>query len=233
MDYSYIDENLSKIEGVIRRVCRETDREYDGVSIVAAVKSATPEEIDHLHLKLGVCDVGENRVQQLLEHYEKINLDGLRIHFIGTLQTNKVKYIADKVYMIQSLDSLKLAHEINKRCEKIGKIMNVLIEINCGEEENKSGISPADAESLALELGGLKNLRLCGFMTMAPKCPSDEVYRGYFKSTRQLCEKIWRDTLGRTDKMIMSMGMSDSLAPAIAEGATVVRPGRSLFHHDQ
>jgi pyridoxal phosphate enzyme (YggS family) len=229
MDHSYIDKNLSRIREQLECACLNTGRDVSDVSIVAAVKSADASEIDHLHLQLGICDVGENRVQQLLEHYGQINREGLRIHFIGTLQTNKVKYIADKVYMIQSLDSMKLALEIDKRCKNIGKIMNVLIEINSGEEENKSGISPAEAEKFALELQTLENIRLCGFMTMAPRCESDEKYRLYFSNTRQLCDGIWRNTLGRKDKMIMSMGMSDSFVPAVMEGATVIRPGRSLF----
>ena len=229
MDHSYIDKNLSRIKEQLESACRDVGRDAADVSIVAAVKSADAAEIDHLHLQLGICDVGENRVQQLLEHYEQINREGLRIHFIGTLQTNKVKYIVDKVHMIQSLDSAKLAVEIDKRCKKIGKIMDVLIEINSGEEENKSGISPAEAESFAVELKSLENIRLCGFMTMAPRCESDEKYRQYFRNTRLLCDRIWRETLGRTDEMIMSMGMSESFVPAVMEGATVIRPGRSLF----
>ena len=228
MDHSYIDKNLARIRKDISDACRSVGRDEGDISIVAAVKSADAQEIDHLH-SLGICDVGENRVQQLLEHYEAIDREGLRIHFIGTLQTNKVKYIADKVAMIQSLDSMKLALEINKRAAKVGRVIDVLIEINSGEEENKSGVSPSEAERLALDILPLENIRLCGFMTMAPRCEDEEQYTRYFDSTRRLCEKIWYDTLGKTERPVLSMGMSESFIPAIKAGATVIRPGRSLF----
>ncbi|MBQ9162405.1 MAG: YggS family pyridoxal phosphate-dependent enzyme [Clostridia bacterium] len=228
MDHSYIDKNLERIRADIAAACHDSGRAND-VTIVAAVKSADADEIDYLHRQLGICDVGENRVQQLLEHYAAIDREGLRIHFIGTLQTNKVKYIVDKVAMIQSLDSMKLALEINKRAEKIGKVIDVLIEINSGEEENKSGISPSDAEQFALDIASLSNIRLCGFMTMAPRCSSEEEYTAYFENTKRLCDRIWYDVLCRTDKPILSMGMSESLISAVKAGATVIRPGRSLF----
>ena len=228
MDYSYIDKNLSRIQSDISNACRNVGRNEKDVSIVAAVKSADADEINHL-ISLGICDVGENRVQQLLEHYEAIDRKDVRIHFIGTLQTNKVKYIVDKVSMIQSLDSMKLALEINKRASKVGRVIDVLIEINSGEEENKSGVSPKDAEQLALDVLPLENINLCGFMTMAPRCESEEKYKEYFDRTRSLCEKIWYGTLKRTDIPILSMGMSESFIPAIKSGATVIRPGRSLF----
>ena len=228
MDYSYIDKNLSRIRNDISDACRAVGRDANDISIVAAVKSADAGEINHLH-SLGICDIGENRVQQLLEHYEAIDREGIRIHFIGTLQTNKVKYIVDKVAMIQSLDSIKLALEINKRAARVGRIIDVLIEINSGEEENKSGVSPKDAEQLALDVLPMESINLCGFMTMAPRCESEEKYAEYFDRTKRLCEKIWYDTLKRTDTPVLSMGMSESFIPAIKSGATVIRPGRSLF----
>lgn len=231
MDHSYIDRNLARIRKDIADACRQVGRSEEDVLIVAAVKSADAEEIDHLH-RLGICNVGENRVQQLLEHYEAIDREGLNVHFIGTLQTNKVKYIVDKVAMIQSLDSMKLATEINKRADRVGRVIDVLIEINSGEEENKSGVSPADAEQLALDILPLQNIRLCGFMTMAPRCETEAEYVKYFDSTKQLCEKIWYGTLQRTNAPVLSMGMSESFIPAIKAGATVIRPGRSLFAKD-
>ncbi len=201
--------------------------------LMAAIKSATVDEINHLHRHLGVHDVGENRVQQLLERYESLDREGLRIHFIGTLQRNKVKYIIDKVDMIQSLDSEPLAREIQRQATRVGRTVDVLIEINSGREEQKSGISPEVAEALALAVTGgeYPHLRLRGFMTMAPV--SDEAgYRRYFSETRTLACGIWERlrAAGRVQgEPVLSMGMSDSYIPAAAEGATLVRVGRGLF----
>ena len=224
----YLDDNAAKIHRVIEESCRETGRTADEVLVVAAIKSATVEEIAYVHENCGVRAVGENRVQQLLERYEALRDMGVDIHFIGTLQTNKVKYIIDKVSMIQSLDSEKLAAEIQKQAAKHGSTMRVLIEINSGNEESKSGVLPHEAEVLAKALASYDRLQLCGFMTMAPR--GDEAsYRRCFGETRQLCQHIWRDVLKRTDEMVLSMGMSESYGWAVAEGATIVRPGRVLF----
>jgi pyridoxal phosphate enzyme (YggS family) len=201
------------------------------VTLLAAVKYATPEQIDALIAHCGVCDVGENRVQQLLEHYEAMQEKArARFHFIGSLQTNKVKYIADKVCMIHSLDSCKLAAEIEKQCAKIGKVMDVLVEINSGREENKGGIMPEDAADFCLALRDFPHLKLRGFMTMAPKCEKIEEYRKFFAETYQNALDIWQkklDNIGGTP--ILSMGMSASFEAAIMEGATMVRVGGALF----
>jgi pyridoxal phosphate enzyme (YggS family) len=151
------------------------------------------------------------------------------MHFIGTLQTNKVKYIVDKVDMIHSLDSEKLAAEIDKQCKKIGKIMNVLCEINCGREEMKSGLMPEDVEEFCMSLEKYTNLKLCGFMTMAPKCEKNDEYIKYFSETAHLVLDIWHKKLDNIYKPVLSMGMSDSFEAAIAAGSTIVRVGRGLF----
>ena len=151
------------------------------------------------------------------------------MHFIGTLQKNKVKYIIDKVSMIHSVDSLSLAAEIEKQAAKHGIVMDILVEINSGMEENKSGISPDDAAAFCQEIGQFSHLKLCGFMTMAPKCEKNEEYRKYFRKTSQLCLDIWQKTLHNIGRPILSMGMSDSFEVAIEEGADIVRVGRALF----
>ncbi len=177
----------------------------------------------------GVRHIGENRVQQLLEHYEGLNDKSVDIHFIGTLQTNKVKYIIDKVSMIHSVDTYKLACEINKQAAKHGIKMNVLIEVNCAEEQSKSGALPSEVRDLSLQLSSLENIRLCGFMTMARRCENKADYLKYFGDTYRLADDIWKNDLGYTDKPIISMGMSESFEEAIASGADIVRVGRSLF----
>ena len=226
-EYGYIQRNLERIKNQISDAEKRVGREGN-VMLLAAVKYAEPEEIDKL-IELGVTDIGENRVQQLLEHYEKINKEKVNIHFIGTLQTNKVKYIIDKVCMIHSLDSLKLAAEIDKQAKKSGIVMDVLVEINSGEEESKSGILPADAERFCMELGQFSSLKLRGFMTMAPKCEKKEDYLKYFGQTYAQVLDIWTKKLHNIDRPIISMGMSDSFEEAIVSGSDIVRIGRGLF----
>jgi pyridoxal phosphate enzyme (YggS family) len=177
-----------------------------------------------------VHDIGENRVQALLEKWEALDKENLRVHFIGSLQKNKVKYIADKVCMIHSLDSVELAREIDKQCKKHGKVMDVLVEINCACEQSKGGVAPEHAEALCQALAELEHVRLRGFMTMAPKCPEKTQYYKYFSETFALCLDIWTKKLHNIDMpMIMSMGMSNSYDVGIACGSTLVRVGSSLF----
>ncbi len=230
-DLSYMNQNVAVIREQIeaarqRSIARFGDRE---VMLLAAVKYTDTEHINYLHRELGVRDIGENRVQQLLEHWETLDREGLRVHFIGKLQSNKVKYIIDKVTMIHSLDSLSLAKEIDRHAARHGLVMDVLVEINSGREENKSGISPEEAADFCLALADFPHLKLCGFMTMAPKCEKNEEYRKYFQETFDLCLDIWQKKLYNIDRPIMSMGMSGSFEPAIEEGSTIVRIGRALF----
>ena len=226
MAFSYVDENLAAIRARIDEAAKRSGGRE--VTLVAAVKYTDTDHINYLH-SLGVNDIGENRVQQLLEHWDALNRENLRVHFIGTLQKNKVKYIIDKVSMIHSLDSLSLAQEIERQAAKRGLVMDVLVEINSGMEENKSGISPDEAAAFCEELGQFSHLNLRGFMTMAPKCEKNEEYRKYFRKTSQLCLDIWQKTLHNIGRPILSMGMSDSFEVAIEEGADIVRVGRALF----
>lgn len=230
MDYTYLERNLARVKADLVSACEAGGYDPQGVLLTAAIKSADVGEINHLHTVLGVHVVGENRVQQLLERYEKLEREGLSIHFIGTLQTNKVKYIIDKVDMIQSLDSEKLAREIEKQAAKVGRVMDVLIEINSGSEISKSGIEPSEARDFAHRLvsGDYPHIRLRGFMTMAPKSTEAE-YRAIFGRVRELCQSIWAELPMADERMELSMGMSESYMPAAAEGATMVRVGRGLF----
>ena len=228
MGYEYIERNLRDVREKIDAACKKAGRE-EPVTMLAAVKYAEPAEIEYLYRELGVKAVGENRVQQMLEHMESIDCEGLEFHFIGTLQTNKVKYIIDKVKMIHSLDSLKLAAEIDKQAKKHGIVMDVLVEVNCGEEENKSGLLPSEVESFCLALSDFSSLRLRGFMTMAPKCEKKEDYLKYFQQTYAQVLDIWTKKLHNIGRPIISMGMSDSFEEAIACGSDIVRIGRRLF----
>ncbi len=228
MDYSYLDKNIGEVRAAIESACAMAEREND-VVMLAAIKSAEVDEINYIHNNLGVVNVGENRVQQLLSRYDALDKDGLNVHFIGHLQTNKVKYIIDKVCMIHSLDSEKLAKEIDSQAKKHGLIMNVLVEINSGREENKDGVMPEEAAALCESLEKYENIKLCGFMTMAPKCEDKSEYLKYFGEIRELALDIWHNKLGKSEKPILSMGMSGSFEQAVACGSTMVRIGSRLF----
>lgn len=234
MAFGYLDRNTEEIRQRIRIAEQGANRPEGSVTLVAAVKYAQIEEIDYLHRALGVREIGENRVQQLLEHYEGLpDKEDIRWHFIGTLQTNKVKYIIDKVCMIHSLDSLKLAEEINKQALKHGIVMDVLVEVNSGAEENKGGLLPNEVEAFCLSLSQYPGIHLRGFMTMAPKCANKEDYCKYFQQTYAQVLDIWRKKLHNIGSPLISMGMSDSFEQAIACGADMVRIGRSLFVQEQ
>ncbi len=199
------------------------------VTLLAATKTVPPEVINYAIDELGITDIGENRVQELLDKYDSLHLDRARLHFIGSLQTNKVKYIIDKVCMIHSVDSEKLALEINRQAEKHGIVMDVLIEVNIGREENKGGVLPEDVEALADKICGLERLRLCGMMTIAPKCVEKSDYLKYFDKTYQIFIDILQKKLHNINMPVLSMGMSDSYEEAIACGSTMIRVGSSLF----
>ena len=228
MDYGYLERNIADVRKRINATSAAVGRDVP-VTMVAAVKYADIDEINYLCDVLEVNDIGENRVQQLLEHYEGLNNKNVNIHFIGTLQTNKVKYIADKVCMIHSVDSLKLAREIDKQAKKHGRVMDILVEINSGEEESKSGVMPGEAEALCLEISALENVKLRGFMTMAPRCDKKEDYLKFFGQTYAQVLDIWTKKLHNINIPIISMGMSESFEEAIASGADTVRIGRCLF----
>ena len=228
-DLSFMDKNLAAIRARIEAARAKRADGAEEVTLLAAIKYTDAEHVNYLHRVLGVNDVGENRVQQLLERWDRLDRDGLRVHFIGTLQSNKVKYIIDKVCMIHSLDSHSLAREIERQAAKHDLVMDVLVEINSGYEENKSGLTPEEAEEFCLSLDQYPHIRLRGFMTMAPKCDSADAYKKYFQKTYSQALDIWQKKLHNIERPIISMGMSGSFEPAIEEGATLVRIGNALF----
>ena len=226
MSFSYINENLAAVGREIAAAEKAAGRQGQTV-MLAAIKYGSDEEVRAL-LEAGVTHVGENRVQQLLERYPLLRAAGAHIHFIGSLQTNKVKYIIDKVEMIHSVDSLRLAREIDRRAGAAGVVMDVLLEINGAREEAKSGVMPEEAEALCGELLQLSNLRLRGFMTMGPIFEDRDAYRRYFEGVRELGLALWR-RLSLEGDPLFSMGMSQSFGAAIEAGADLVRVGRCLF----
>ena len=193
------------------------------VTLLCATKTQSVEDINYL-ISLGCTHIGENRVNELLEKYEGYDKSA-ELHFIGTLQSNKVKYIIDKVSLIHSVDTVSLLEEISKRASKIGKTMDILIEVNSGKEENKGGIMPEDVPDFVSRARTYAGVRVRGLMTMAPRCNSREEYLKYFGIARALFDELF----GNDKDAILSMGMSESYEYAIEAGATMVRVGSSIF----
>lgn len=228
-DLSYIDRNVEAIKQKIEKAARAAGRAPEDITLLAAVKYADAAEIQRLY-DCGIRVVGENRVQQFTEHLEIDGYDRFGVHFIGTLQTNKVKYLVGKVDLIESVDSERLAEEIDRISKRNGVVTDVLCEINSGREPNKSGVMPELAEELCEKIEKYSNIRLRGFMTMAPLGSTGDEYRKYFEETYRLSLDIWRKTIHNiVEGPILSMGMSGSFEEAILEGANVVRVGRGLF----
>lgn len=228
MDFSYLDRNIEVIRKNIDNAKARSGSTGE-VTILAATKYADADRINYIHKNLGIDHIGENRVQHLLEHWDNIDKDGLNIHFIGSLQTNKVKYIIDKVCLIHSLDSDGLAKEIDRQAKKHGIVMDVLVEVNSGMEESKGGVAPCEVESFCLSLEKYEGVRIRGFMTMAPKGCTKEQYREYFTSTKEECSRVWYDKLLKKEPPLFSMGMSDSYEVAIECGSDIVRLGNIIF----
>ena len=215
-------EEIKQRYGQVVENINALDREGK-VTLLCATKMQTVEDINYL-ISLGCTCIGENRVNELLEKYERYDKRA-ELHFIGTLQKNKVKYIIDKVSLIHSVDSEGLLCEINKRAEKIGKVMDVLLEVNSGREESKGGIMPENVYDFYEKAKEYKSICVRGLMTMAPRCDTKEEYMKYFSLTKELFDTLFYD-----DKSaILSMGMSESYTYAIEAGATLVRVGSSIF----
>ena len=223
MDYSYIDKNYLSIVQELNAVGKSPE-------ISVAIKSAEIDEIQYLVENYPIKIVGENRVQRFLSRYERLKALDVKIHFIGSLQTNKVKYIIDKVDMICSLDRIELAKEIDKQAQRHGIVMNVLVEINSGREESKGGVLPENLEAFLTEISHFEHIKVQGFMTMGAKCEKNSEYLKYFCETYQLVLDILQKKGHNIDGLILSMGMSDSFVPAAQAGATIVRIGRKMFN---
>ncbi|MBW1920994.1 MAG: YggS family pyridoxal phosphate-dependent enzyme [Deltaproteobacteria bacterium] len=205
----------------------------EGVILVGAAKTRTPEEILEA-VEGGLEVVGENYVQ---EAEKAIAVTGSRVkwHMIGHLQTNKAKKAVRIFDMIETVDSIKLAREIDKACAKLGKKMPVLIEINSGEEPQKSGVMPDEATSLIKQISTLENIRVMGLMTMGPFAGDPEEARPYFQKTKRLFDKLKEENIPNVEMRYLSMGMSNSYSVALEEGANMVRIGTKLFgerHYD-
>lgn len=202
----------------------ETLKKLENVQVVAVSKTRTKEEIDEV-AKLGLTTFGENKVQEFVEKYDP----KYKWHIIGHLQTNKVKYIAPYVHLIHSVDSLKLAQEINRQGEKCNRSIPILIEVNIAEEESKFGIKKDETISLVREISKLPHVAIKGLMTIAPFVDDPEDNRVYFRGIKELSVDIANENIDNVCMDVLSMGMTGDYMVAIEEGATMVRVGTGIF----
>ncbi len=222
-----IKNNLNMVREDISKYAEEFHRNPDDVKLIAVTKLHSPEEINEA-IENGVTDIGENKVQEIQEKYDKVS--GVNWHLIGHLQRNKVKYIIDKVYMIHSVDSLKLAEEIDKRASQHDLSMKILIQVNAEGEESKFGIAPEELDQMITDIyDNCPNIEICGLMGIAPFYDDPEDARGFFAKVKSLFDKYVDDPRDRVNFRELSMGMSGDFKVAIQEGSTYVRIGTAIF----
>lgn len=223
----YLKENLYEIKGNIKSVCERIGKNPEEV-LLLAVSKTIDEEIVNKSIEYGVTDIGENKVQEITRKYDNIT-DEVNWHLIGHLQRNKVKYIIDKVCMIHSVDSLRLAEEIDKRASEIDKTMDILVQVNVANEESKFGIDISDLDELLEKLSILKNVRVRGLMTIAPFDPNPEGVRKYFKKLKNKFDSLSSMEYDNIRMEYLSMGMTNDYIVAIEEGANIVRVGTGIY----
>lgn len=222
-----LKDNLFAVEKKVQEACDKAGRSRDEVTLIAVSKTKPVEMLQEIY-DTGVRDFGENKVQEIVEKYEVLPKD-IKWHMIGHLQRNKVKYIIDKVCMIHSVDSLRLAEEISRQAVKHELTMPILIEVNIAEEESKFGIHKEEAIQLVEQIAVLPNLKICGLMTIAPYVEDAEENRLYFRNIRHLAVDIAEKNIDNVSMDILSMGMTGDYTVAIEEGSTMVRVGTGIF----
>jgi len=220
-------ENLAHVEQTIRDACAGSGRKREDVRLIAVSKTK-PVELLREAYDAGIRDFGENKVQELMEKIPALPSD-IRWHMIGHLQRNKVKYIIDKVHLIHSVDSLRLAEEISREAVKRGLTVDILIEVNIAEEESKFGAGAQEACELVRQIAALPGIRIRGLMTIAPFTQNAEENRVFFKKLRQLAVDIAEKNIDNVSMDALSMGMTGDYSVAVEEGATYVRVGTGIF----
>lgn len=226
------DQNYARILQRLQRAAEKSGRRLSEITLLAATKTVPAPVINHA-IAAGVTHIGENRVQEYLSKYEELALDGVSRHFIGHLQTNKVRAIADKADMIESVDSVRLAAAVGRECRRLDKTMDILVEVNIGGEENKSGVAPADLEETVRQIAQIEGVCIRGLMAIPPICDTSAEIRHYFRQMRELFIDIGAKKIDNSHMVYLSMGMSGDFDTAVEEGANLVRIGTALFGRRQ
>lgn len=222
-----ISQNIKTIEAIIAAECEKAGRNKSEVTLIAVSKTKPVEELWEAY-DCGCRDFGENKVQELLDKYEAMPKD-IRWHMIGHLQRNKVKYIVDKVYMIHSVDSLRLAEEISKEAVKKNVEVKILLEVNVANEETKFGVACEEVRQLAEDVAKLPNISVKGLMTIAPFVENEEKNRYNFQKLKKIFVDIMTKNIDNINMEVLSMGMTGDYRVAVSEGATCVRVGTGIF----
>ncbi len=227
-DLARVAAQYREIEERISLACAQAGRSREEVTLIGVTKTVEPPLINAA-LDAGLKAIGENRVQEYLGKKDQLHLDGVQAHLIGHLQTNKVKAIVGQVDMIQSVDSLRLAEQINKVSEAAGIVTPILVEVNIGQEDSKSGIEAEQTETLLRDMSRLTHISVQGLMTIPPISDSEAKKRHYFSKMRELFIDIRDKNIDNVTMHILSMGMSDDFEAAVLEGSTMVRVGTAIF----
>ena len=222
-----LKENLKNVEANIKKACDNAKRDPSEVTLIAVSKTKPVEMLKEIY-DAGARHFGENKVQEMCDKIEVLP-DDIRWHMIGHLQTNKVKYIVDKVALIHSVDSLHLANEIQKQAVKKEVVVPILIEVNIAEEASKFGIHKEETIQLVKEISKLDHIKIKGLMTIAPYVEDPEENRLYFREIKQLSVDINNQNIDNVSMEILSMGMTGDYMVAIEEGSTMVRVGTGIF----
>lgn len=223
---SLIKNNIEQIRHNIKEACKKVNRNVEEVTLLAVSKTK-PIEYIYSAMKCNQDCFGENKVQEIMDKYD--NIPNVNWHMIGHLQTNKVKYIVDKVSLIHSVDSIKLANVINKEAAKRGIVANILVEVNVAKEESKFGIDIEKCENFIREVSTMENIRVRGLMTIAPFVDNPEENRVHFRKLKEVFVDINKKTIHNDNMDILSMGMTNDYEVAIEEGSTLVRVGTGIF----
>jgi hypothetical protein len=222
-----LKDNLNDVEQRITQACERAGRKREEVTLIAVSKTKPVSDLEEIYAA-GVRDFGENKVQELCSKIEVMPED-IRWHMIGHLQRNKVKYIIDKVALIHSVDSFRLAEEINIQAKKKQLVVPILVEVNIAEEESKFGVTREDAIELVKQIATLDGVSIKGLMTIAPYVVDSEENRGFFRKIKDLSIDIATQNIDNVSMDILSMGMTGDYEVAIEEGATMVRVGTGIF----
>ncbi len=223
-----IHENIKRLRERIAGCCARNGRNPEEITLLAVSKTFRAAHIREA-VRAGVEDIGENYVQELVGKRELLAEEPIRWHFVGHLQRNKVKYIAPWIHMIQAVDSVALAREIDKRAAALDRTIDILLEVNTTGEESKFGVRPEGISELIEGMEGLQRIRIAGLMTIGPLLPDPEGSRPMFRQLRRLKEEVARRPQANVDIHHLSMGMTGDLEVALDEGATILRIGTAIF----